>query len=259
METVVPVGNDTLWADDTGGSGHPVVLLHPGIGDSTIWDDVVPALADSYRVIRYDVRGYGRSPAATTAYTLVADLVAVLDHFGLGRASLVGCSMGGGTSVDLALADPDRVAAMVLVCPGISGYPWPDEPELEAEFDAAMQAGDLDRLAEISLREWAAAGADEAARTQIRSAAPAWANEGEFQQPGPDAFDRLGEINVPTVLMVGDLDRRPLIESNEQAARLIPGARLVRMPGVDHLPPIRRPDLVAETILEHLGHLADRT
>ena len=253
MESAVAVGSDTLWADDTGGSGPPVVLLHPGIGDSTIWDGVVPALVDGYRVIRYDVRGYGRSPAATTTYTLVADLVAVLDHFGLRRVCLVGCSMGGGTAVDLALADPDRVAAMVLVCPGISGYPWPDEPELDAEFEAALHAGDLDALAELGLRVWAAAGADDAARAQLRSGARAWVNEEEFQQPGPDAFERLGEISVPTVLIVGDLDRRPLIESNEQAAQRIPGARLVRLPGVDHLPPLRRPDLVAETILEHMA------
>jgi len=255
---MVRVGVDELWADDTGGPGQPVVLLHPGIADSTIWDGVLPALAAQYRVIRYDVRGYGRSPEATTEYVLLDDLLAVLDHFELPHVALVGCSMGGGTSVDLALADPGRVAAMVLVCSGISGYPWPDEPELDAELDALAQAGDVDGLAEVGLRMWAGAGADEAARGLARGAARAWLNEEEFQRAGPPAFDRLGEIHVPTVMMVGDLDRPALVDCNEEAALRIPGARLVRVPGGDHLLPLRHPELVTDTVLGHLAAITPR-
>ncbi len=252
------VGVDELWADDTGGPGRPVVLLHPGIADSTIWDGVLPALAAQYRVIRYDVRGYGRSPEATTEYVLLDDLLAVLDHFGVRRAALVGCSMGGGTSVDLALADPGRVAAMVLVCPGFSGYPWPDEPELDAELDALAQAGDLDGLAEVGLRMWVGAGADEAARALMRGAVRAWLNEEEFQRAGLPAFERLGEVHVPTVIMVGDLDRPALIDCNEEAAGRIPDARLVRVPGGDHLLPLRHPELVTDTVLGHLAAITPR-
>ena len=258
MGTVVRVGVDELWADDTGGPGPPVVLLHPGIADSTIWDGVLPALAAQYRVIRYDVRGYGRSPEATTEYVLLDDLLAVLDDFELPQVALVGCSMGGGTSVDLALADPGRVAAMVLVCPGISGYPWPDEPELEAELDALAQAGDLDGLAEVGLRMWVGAGADEAARALMRGAVRAWLNEEEFQRTGLPAFDRIGEIHLPTVIMVGDLDRPALISCNEEAAGRIPDARLVRVPGGDHLLPLRHPRLVTDTVLEHLATITSR-
>jgi 3-oxoadipate enol-lactonase len=258
METMVRVGVDELWADDTGGPGRPVVLLHPGIADSTIWDGVLPALAAQYRVIRYDVRGYGRSPEATTEYGLLDDLLAVLDHFGVRRAALVGCSMGGGTSVDLALADPGRVAAMVLVCPGISGYPRPDEPELDAEFDALAQAGDLDGLAEVGLRIWVGAGADEAARALMRAAVRAWLNEEEFQRAGLPAFDRLGGIHVPTVIMVGDLDRPALISCNEEAAGRMPDARLVRVPGGDHLLALRHPGLVTDTVLAHLAAITSR-
>ncbi|HYU66113.1 MAG TPA: alpha/beta hydrolase [Jatrophihabitantaceae bacterium] len=258
METMVRVGVDVLWADDTGGPGEPVVLLHPGIADSTIWDGMLPALAAQYRVIRYDVRGYGRSPEATTEYVLLDDLLAVLDHFELPHVALVGCSMGGGTSVDLALADPGRVAAMVLVCPGISGYPWPDEPELDAEFDALAQAGDLDGLAEVGLRIWVGAGADEAARALMRAAVRAWLNEEEFQRAGLPAFDRLGEIHAPTVIMVGDLDRPALISCNEEAVGRMPDARLVRVPGGDHLLALRHPGLVTDTVLGHLAAITSR-
>src|SRR4051795_10788592 len=100
-DTMINIGGgDQVWADDSG-TGTPLVLLHPGVGDSRIWDPIRPALTAQYRVIRYDARGYGRSPAPTAPYVLLDDLVAVLDHYGLERAALVGCSQGGDTSLGL--------------------------------------------------------------------------------------------------------------------------------------------------------------
>src|SRR5262245_61841913 len=91
METMVQIDGDEVWAEDLGGAGWlPVVLLHPGIADSRVWDGVLPGLVERYRVIRYDSRGFGRSPAPTGKYSLAGDLRAVLDHFRLRRAVLVG-------------------------------------------------------------------------------------------------------------------------------------------------------------------------
>ncbi|MFI1014887.1 alpha/beta fold hydrolase [Streptomyces sp. NPDC020965] len=253
MNITVPVNGGEIWADDTGGDGPPLVLLHPGVGDSRIWDPVLPLLAKRHRVIRYDVRGYGRSPAPVAPYSLLGDLVAVLDHFALRRVALVGCSMGGGAALGLALADPERVASMVLLCPGVGGYPWPDEPEVDAEYEALTEAGDVPGLAAFGLREWAAAGADDAAVAQLRSAAPAWLTEEEFEQSDPPVFDRLGELDTPTVLMLGELDRATMITCNEDVAARIPGCRLIRLAGVDHLQPLRVPELIADTVLAHCG------
>jgi 3-oxoadipate enol-lactonase len=249
METTVTVGADRLWAQDSAGPGPTVVLLHSGVGDSRQWDPVWPTLTSSCRVIRYDVQAYGRSPAATQEYTLHGDLQKILDYYQIERAHLAGCSMGGGTAVELALADPGRVQSLTLLCPGLPGYPWPEEPELEAEFEAAEATGDENDLVRFYQRLWAAAGAEPAVLDQLRSAVRAGSNEEKFQQPGAPVFGRLHELRVPTVLMIGDRDRPVLITSNEQAARRIPGGRLIRMPGVDHLPTLRVPDLIAETIL----------
>jgi pimeloyl-ACP methyl ester carboxylesterase len=247
------VDGGELWVGDTGGDGPPMVLLHPGIGDSTIWEPILPRLAERYRVVRYDVHGYGRSAPSTAPYRLLDNLVAVLDHLALRRVHLVGCSIGGNTAVGLALAQPERVTGLVLLCPGISGYPQPEEPELVAEYTALGEAGDIEGLVAVAAREWAAAGAGEAVLAQLRSAVPAWISEEEFQLDDEPIFDRLGQLTVPTVLMVGDLDRPPLIASNEAAAARIPGCRLIRMPGVDHMPQLRVPDLVASTIIEHFA------
>jgi 3-oxoadipate enol-lactonase len=251
MQTMVAVGADKIWAEDSGGPGPVLVLLHEGVGDSRMWDPVWPDLTAVCRAIRYDVRGYGRSPAATCEYTLLADLLAVLDQFGVGSAHLAGCSMGGGTAVEFALAEPGRAESLVLLCPGINGYPWPDEPEAEAEFDALTAAGDEDAAVAACLRLWGAAGVTPFVTELARSAVRAGPNEEQFQRAGEPVFDRLGEIRVPTVLMVGDKDLPALIESNEEAARRIPGCRLIRMPGVDHYPTVREPKFVAQTILGH--------
>jgi pimeloyl-ACP methyl ester carboxylesterase len=254
-ETTVAVDGGEVWADDSGGDGPPLVMLHPGVGDSRIWEPLLPALTETYRVIRYDARGYGRSPAPTVKFTLLTDLIAVLDHYSLDRVAIVGCSQGGGSALALALAQPARVAALALLCPGIPGFAWPDEPddELEAEYGRAMQSGDVDAIAGLVQRIWGAAGPTEAVMEQFRSAARAYLASGDLMQEDPPVLDRLGEINVPTSLLVGDLDYPPLIESNRQAAARIPGCQLTVVPGLDHLPPLRDPDLVLTTITTTLS------
>jgi 3-oxoadipate enol-lactonase len=254
-ETMVAVDGGTVWADDSGGDGPPLVLLHPGVGDSRIWEPALPALIASYRVIRYDARGFGRSPAPEAKFSLLADLIMVLGYYGLDRVAMVGCSQGGGSALGLALEQPARVSALVLLCTGIPGYPWPEEEpdELEAEYERALEAGDVEALAGIMQRVWAPAGPTPAVMEQLRSAARAEISSGDLQQPDPPVFDRLGEISVPASLLVGDADFPPLIEANRQAAARIPGCELTVAPGMDHLPPLREPDLVLRTIRSTLS------
>src|SRR5690349_24088527 len=92
---MIAVDGGEVWTDDSGGDGPPLVLLHPGVGHSRIWEPVLPALTASYRVIRYDARGYGRSPAAAVEFSMLADLIAVLRYYGLDRAAFVGSSPTG--------------------------------------------------------------------------------------------------------------------------------------------------------------------
>lgn len=248
---MLPLGTDKIWAEDSGGAGPVLVLLHEGVGDARMWDPVWADLTAACRVIRYDVRGFGRSPAATEEFTLLGDLTAVLDHFDIGSAHLAGCSMGGGTALELGLADPGRVKSLVLLCPGIGGYPYPDTPELDAACEALAAVGDDEGIVRLLLEVWGRAGDDPLVTELMRSAMRAWEGEEEFEREGEPTFDRLGELRVPTILMVGDQDDLGLIASNEAAAQRIPGCELVRMPGVDHYPTVRAPELVADTIRRH--------
>jgi 3-oxoadipate enol-lactonase len=252
---MIAVDGGEVWADDSEGGGPPVVLLHPGVGDSRIWEPVLPALAASYRVIRYDARGFGRSPAPAAKFSLLADLIRVLEYYALDRVAIVGCSQGGSSALGLALEQPAQVAAMVLLCPGVPGYPWPEEPdELEAEYRQALDAGDVDALAGLMQRVWGGAGPAPAVTEQLRSAARAEiSSRGMEPLSDPPVFDRLGEISVPTSLLVGDADYPPAIQASQQAAARIPGCELAVVPGMDHLPPLREPDLVLGTIRSTLA------
>ncbi len=258
--TMVAVDGGAVWADDSGGDGPPLVLLHPGVGDSRIWDPVLAPLTARYRVIKYDARGFGQSPAPTVKFSLFGDLVAVLGHYDIQRAAFVGCSQGGGSSLGLALEQPERVSALALLCPGIPGFPYPEEEDeddpLEAEYERAYAAGDVDALADVMRQVWGAAGATPAVMEQLRSAARASISAGDLELKDPPVFDRLGEISVPAALMVGDADYPPLVESNRQAAARIPACDFLVVPGMDHLPPLREPGLVLDLITRTLARAA---
>jgi pimeloyl-ACP methyl ester carboxylesterase len=253
--SMVAVDGGQVWADDSGGDGPALVLLHPGVGDSRIWEPVLAPLTAKYRVLRYDARGFGRSPAPTAEFSLLRDLIAVLGHYGVARAAFVGCSQGGASSLGLALAQPEVVSALVLLCPGIPGFPMTDEEEaamigadraaeIEADYNRAQAARDVDALAVVMRRIWGAGGDTPAVLEQSRSAARASITGADLELDDPPVFDRLGEITVPAALMVGDADYPPLVEANRRAAARIPGCEFQFVPGMDHFPPLREPGLV---------------
>lgn len=143
MELRIQVGSDEVWAEHLAGDGVPVVLVDL---DSRVWDTVVAELAGR-RVVRYDVRGYGRSAAATGEFSLLGDLKTVLDQLGLEQVVLVGCSSGGGTAIGLALEQPERVRGLVLLGPDVPGFPWPHKDLKEPEY--VQDPPIYDRLHEV--------------------------------------------------------------------------------------------------------------
>lgn len=245
MELSVAVEGGQLWAEDSG-DGPAVVLLHPGWGDSTIWLPVMERLPARYRVIRHDNRGYGKSPAPTAAFTLLGDLIAVLDHLALDRVVLVGHSGGGATALGLALADPARVSGLLLLAPGVPDYPWPRDDPFAVTFPKLYQAGDRDGLTELGLRTWAAADPGPPARAQVRGAVDAFFANAGFEQPDPPAYARLAEITAPSVVVIGGLEYPMVARCAQEVAARIPGCRRVLADSADHLLPLRVPDLIAD-------------
>ncbi|MCI4360801.1 MAG: alpha/beta fold hydrolase, partial [Thermoplasmata archaeon] len=128
----VPGG--TIAFDDAG-RGPAILLLHAGIADRRMWDREFPLLQRDHHVVRYDYRGYGGSSPATAEFSPVRDLLALMDRAHLQRPLIVGPSMGGKFALDLALAHPDRVGALLLVAPGYSGMDYDHVPGGKATFE----------------------------------------------------------------------------------------------------------------------------
>ena len=254
----VAVGSDRLWVEDSGGDGAPVVLLHPGIADLRVWDRLVPLLGGQ-RVVRFDRRGFGRSPRATEKFVPMEDLLAVLDHLGADTAHLVGNSMGGEISLATTVTHPDRVASLTVLCPGINGYPWPDprpeEAELYERWGAAKAAGDLDTLARIGLGEWCRSGTDDYLVEQMRATMETDVAHEDLEQDDPEQWEAAASIGVPTTVIAGEDDPWESLQASLDLAERIPDAALVRLP-VDHLPQYRDPEAVAAAVIDTIARAA---
>jgi pimeloyl-ACP methyl ester carboxylesterase len=146
----VAVAGGTLYYD-VRGSGPPVVLLHAGDSDLTMWEPQVLPLAASFRIIRYDARGHGRSTAPRGPYSTTEDLRLLLLHLGVERPHLVGISMGAGVALDFAATYPERVSKLVLVStsgppPGVPIPPGAPPPLTTAAGRARLRALSTPRM-----------------------------------------------------------------------------------------------------------------
>ena len=248
-----------LYIEDEG-EGEPVVLAHAGVTDRRIWAEAVPVLVDAgHRVISYDMPGFGLSPRPEGRFSLVAEALAVLDAVGVESVHWVGLSQGAATGVDVALAEPSRIRSLSLVAPGMSGYEWPDLPGKDARV-AAWERRDSDGLALEILRLWGPMSCD--ASGNLRPDDPAgrvvldqadWFLQDEDEAEEPAAEPRLGQITVPTLIVLGDRDVEPVTDIGRRYERGITGSRLVMLAPADHLLPLRVPDQLHPLLLEHLA------
>jgi pimeloyl-ACP methyl ester carboxylesterase len=265
-EGFAPVPGGTLYYGVMG-EGPSLVLVHAGIADCRMWDDQVVTFSERYRVVRYDVRGFGKSSVSAGDYAHYEDLLAVLRHPSVDLASILGVSMGGTLTIDFALAHPRMVSALVLVATGPTGYDrWGDEIKRGwADETAALEAGDLERAIEINLRMWVdgpARSPDEVAgavRARVRKMLAhnlAREGEGETQDLEPLAIGRLSEIRAPTLVIGGgDRDAPEMVASSQLLASEIPGARLEVISGVAHVPNMERPEEFNRIVLEFLDNV----
>jgi 3-oxoadipate enol-lactonase len=237
-----------LWYEERG-SGPPAVLLHQGVVDSRIWSRFLPLVEDGLRTLRYDLRGYGRSPMWAGPYSVVDDLVSVLDAAGVQEAALVGTSHGGGIAIQAALERPERVGALVLAVSALPGYRLEIEgtPEQEARWEAAEERDDAAELAELDLEIWAPMGADDELRAMFLDNAEA--SNGDDPRQDVTAVGRLGEIGVPTLVITSAGDVTAINELGDLLAREIPGAQRAVIDEADHMIQWRAPEELAQHVL----------
>jgi pimeloyl-ACP methyl ester carboxylesterase len=247
------------------GSGSPVVLIHEGIADSRMWEPQWAPYSERFRLVRYDMRGFGRSPRAVGTVSMAGDLVELLDGLELGPAALVAGSMGGAVAMESAIARPDLVSRLVLVGSGLQGFEMTDETKAGwGEEEAALERGDIDAAVEVNMRMWvdgpsrAPEEVDPDMRAKVaemqRRAIELWGGEDADYEPLVEGWGaRVAEIAAPTLLLVGELDRPEMLEIAERLEAEIPNARRETIAGTAHVPSMERPDEFDRLVLEFLS------
>ncbi len=248
----VVVGDGRLYYEERG-DGQPVILIHAGIADSRMWDPQIEPLAAMHRVIRFDLRGFGQTVIGSGSFADSEDVEQIFDTLDVGPAVIVGASMGARVAVEFALRRPDLVRGLVLVAPGLF-FDNPRSYALLAGWEAmgqAFEAGDPGRALEIELGLWidgprrAPSQVSPALRERVREM-----NTRVFELMGgdagrqtmtPPAVERLAEIHVPTLVVIGDEDQLDIQAIANRLADEIAGARKVVIDDAAHMVTMEHP------------------
>ena len=252
------------------GSGDPVIFLHANVCDRRMWRDQLDTIGASRKAVAYDRRGFGQTRAEREDFSAVSDLKAVMDATaGSAPAILVGCSQGGRIAIDMALLHPSSVRGLVLIAPSVAGAPPPEHSreirQLMAQADAEASRG-LEQANAVKARLWldgplAPEGrvGGEARRLFLEM------NGIALRSPpfGSDldavpAYQRLGEISVPTLVIWGDLDFPTIQERSRHLASRIPNASGQVLAGAAHLPSLERPAEVTRLVAAFLNQSPGR-
>lgn len=262
--------NGTRLYYEVMGEGHPLVLIHGGYMDTKMWDDQFAVFAGRYRVIRYDVRGHGKSGFPQASYADYQDLYALLTFLGIEKTYLLGLSLGGMIAVDFTLEHPEMVDALVLVGAPVSGFPvdliYPTEAMLQQEierrapFSKALQEKNIPAMVEALMEDATLVPSPEyaSARQRVREHLSSY-SFAYFLLPVtreelvPPAYERLADIHVPTLLIVGADDHFHLHRIAETLEEKIVGASRVLIPATHHMPNMEKPEEFNRIVLDFLA------
>jgi 3-oxoadipate enol-lactonase len=261
-----PVFRGSLYYE-IAGEGKPVLLIHAGVADCSMWDQQMETFRQGYRVIRFDSRGYGRSLTEPTQFSSSQDLVDLFDHLGIEKAAIIGISRGGQIAIDFTLEHPERVSALVPVAAGISGYAYQPgdspqerhEAELFNQMDALWEKKAWEELADLSAHIWAdgpsqpEGRAIKKVREYVREKTLAsFTRQDARATPtplNPPAINRLREIHQPTLILIGEYDACATLAVADELECQIPLSRKVGIPGAAHLVPLEQPAKFNEVVL----------
>ncbi|MFI5414448.1 MAG: alpha/beta fold hydrolase [Candidatus Lutacidiplasmatales archaeon] len=243
------------------GSGPVVVLVHGFSLDLRMWDAQMPALLPRFQVLRYDMRGFGRSDLPSGPYRAIDDLRALLDHLEVAKVHLVGLSAGGLVALQFAVQYPDRVGRLVLVDSSLDGFKW--SQDFSESWERMELAARTEGVA-AGRRQWLAHPLFAPAResptvrdrlSDIVGEYSGWHLVHEEFAKGvkPPASERLASIRAPTLVMVGERDLPDFREISLRLGKGIPGARLVVVPGSGHMLNMEAPETFNEHLLEFLS------
>jgi len=249
---------------EVAGSGQQLVLIHGYTLDTRMWHAQFDAFSQQYQVIRYDLRGFGKSAIpAGESYSYHEDLKSLLEFLGISQAHLLGLSLGGAIAINFALSYPEATQSLILVdVSALDGFEWPDElNSWFAPIHSAAKDGDMD----LAKEHWLNTGWFTPAREKPDVAAhlkkiisdySGWhfSHDNPVRGLVPAANERLEEVKAPTLIIIGERDlsfyNHPIAK---RLRRGIPNAQKVIMPGVGHMANMEDPQSFNQLVLSFLA------
>ncbi len=256
--------NGTRLYYEVAGTGHAMVFIPGFTLDTRMWDDQFEYFAQHFQVIRYDMRGFGKSAVPTeTPYSHAEDLKALLDHLDIKKVYVVGLSMGGGVAIEFTLMYPEYAEALVLLDAGIPGFGW--SPEAKARLglvweeagSGGIPAAKLSWLAHPFFTPAQRQPAVAVRLAQIVEEYSGWhfVHENHEHHLQPPAAQRLREISIPTLAMVGQYDVPDFLNMTEFIGEEVPQARNIIIPHVGHMSNMEAPEEVNHAMFEFFKEL----
>ncbi len=266
--------NNTELYYEVAGTGHPLTLIHGMLLDRRSWDDQFDAFARQYQVVRYDMQGWGDSAQeqAEPPFSPRQDLSSLLDYLNIQKTYLLGLSGGGAVALDFTLEHPDTVDALILVASGLSGYPQRMTETIQAfigQYYGALQQKDIPSAVEATVRFFtdgprrtpeqvnaqARARIAEMSTQHIQWHGDPIAHQRRMLPLEPPAVNRLAEVKMPTLIVVGDQDAPEVLEIADTLEQGIAGAKKLVLPGTAHHLHMEKPQEFNRVVLEFLNGL----
>lgn len=261
---VIEVNGTRLYCEVTGADDAPaVVFLHGFSLDTRTWNGQVDAFSERYRVVRYDLRGFGRSavPEEGVTYQHQEDLRALLDTLAIDRTAVIGQSFGGAVALDFALQHPQRVSALVTVGAVMPGFNTPELAALSREIWNTGRTGGVDaaRALLVDCALFDVANERPASRTAVREIVAGysgwdWTNTDPAAWAEPKCEENLGLIAAPTLVVLGEREFSDMRHVADALEAGVPGARKVVLPGLGHLPNMEDAEAFNEVVLDFLAN-----
>ena len=249
------------------GTGAPFVMVHAGVADSRQWNNEFAYFSQHYQVIRYDMRGYGKSEPVEGEFSHMSDLVSLLDALSIHEPlTIMGCSMGGGLAMDFALTHPSKVKALIMVDASPSGLDLDvPEPSKFADAEKAFESGDLDLLTEIETQIWF----DGMGRTpeqvnptmrKLLYEMDHLALSNELKELGKrlpntetPVYDRMESLNIPVLIITGSHDTPYILAAADYMKENIKFAKKIMIEDAAHLPNMDQPQEFQKAVEEFLS------
>jgi pimeloyl-ACP methyl ester carboxylesterase len=245
----VDVG-DAQIAYRVDGDGPDLVLVHAGIADMRMWDPLVALLSPRFRIVRYDMRGFGETTAQAGPYSPVDDLAALLRSLDVERCVLAGASFGGLVALTFAGAHPELVERLVVIDPPLPDHDWSEQMAIYfAAEDEAFEAGRIEEAVQMNVDLWVGS-----AEPGVQALVAEMQERAMRLQAGVDVEPTglepdLAAVTMPVTVVMGERDVGDFIAIAHRLADELPAATLECVPRAAHLPALERPDAVAALIV----------